>query len=138
MTFLSNIFPIPNTVQKQIETNIFRHTWQFSKREPIARKKTLFWPKEVEGIELIQPEYHSLAMRPKHFLKLKEKDNQERQILFTRYNLATVYTDYTDNFDIWLPTKTEKLNNPKLRSIFLLRWYSYIYQKTKLNTQPPK
>ena len=42
VTFLSNIFPIPNTVQKQIETNIFRHTWQFSEREPIARKKTLF------------------------------------------------------------------------------------------------
>ena len=41
VTFLSNVLPIPNLVQQQPETQIFKHIWQFSKKEPIARA-TLF------------------------------------------------------------------------------------------------
>ena len=41
VTFLSNVLPIPNLVQQELETQIFKHIWQFSKKEPIARA-TLF------------------------------------------------------------------------------------------------
>ena len=87
VTFLSNIFPILNQALKQIETKIFKHTWQFTTKEPIARK-TLFLPKTQGGIGLTEPKNHSLAMRIKHFLLLKEEHNQENRITFARYFLA--------------------------------------------------
>ena len=74
VTFLSNVFPISKTIQEIIETHIFKHIWQFSNKEPIARK-TLFLSKNQGGIGLIHTKYHSLAMQIKHFLKLKEEDN---------------------------------------------------------------
>ena len=50
-------------------------------------------PKTQGEIGLIEPKYHSLAMRLKHFLKLKDEQNQESWILFARYILATtLYT----------------------------------------------
>ena len=61
VTFLSNLLSIPTLVQQQIETYVFKHIWQFSEREPLARTK-LFLPKNQGGIGLIQPKYHSLAM----------------------------------------------------------------------------
>ena len=36
VTFLSNVFPIPTTLQQKIENAIFKHIWQFHKTEPIA------------------------------------------------------------------------------------------------------
>ena len=76
MTFLSNVFPISATLQQKIESIIFKHIWKFHKTEPIARK-TLLLPKHQGGIGLIHRQHHSLAMRLKYFLKLKEKTNQE-------------------------------------------------------------
>ena len=52
VTFLSNVFPINNEIQKQLE---------FTKKEPIARA-TLFLPKKQGGIGLIHWKHHSLAM----------------------------------------------------------------------------
>ena len=60
VTFLSNIFPISTQTLKQIEKHIFKHIWQFSNWEPIARK-TLFLPKTQAGIGLIEPKYHCLV-----------------------------------------------------------------------------
>ena len=76
VTFLSNVFSIPTTLQQKIESIILKHIWQFHKIEPIARK-TLFLRKHQREIGLIHPKHHSLAMKLKHFLKLKEKTNQE-------------------------------------------------------------
>ena len=89
ITFLSNVFPISTTLQQKIESIIFKHFWQFHKTEPTARK-TLFLSKHQGGMGLIHPQYHSLAMRLKHFLKLKEKTNQETWTILTRYNLASI------------------------------------------------
>ena len=111
--FLSNIFPIPNTVQTQIETNIFKYIWQFSKSEPIARK-TLYLPKEVGGTGLTQPTHHSLAMRLKHFIKLKEQDNQESWILLTRYNLATMLYRLHKGFRYMITNKYLKTKQPQI------------------------
>lgn len=61
VTFLSNVFPINNEIQKQLEKQIFEHLWQFTKKEPIARA-TLFLPKKQGGIGLIHWKQHSLAM----------------------------------------------------------------------------
>ena len=91
ITFLTNVFPIPTTLQQKIENIIFKHIWQFHKTDPIARK-TLFLPKHQRGIGLIQSQHHSLAIWLKHFLKLKEQTNQETWIILmaTQYNLASI------------------------------------------------
>ena len=73
VTFLSKIFVTLTQIQKQIETNIFEHIWQFSKKEPIERK-ALFLPKTQGGIGLIEPKCHSLAIKLKNFFILKEED----------------------------------------------------------------
>ena len=83
-TFLSNIFPIPDQVLKQIETKILKHILQFSKKEPRARK-TIFLPKTQGGVGRIEPKNHRAAMRIKHFLIIKEEHNQENWILLARY-----------------------------------------------------
>ena len=96
VTFLSITFRITIQILKQIEKYIFKHIWQFSNREPIARK-TLFLPKTQGGIRLTEAKYQSLAMRLKHFLILKDEQNQERWIPFARYMLATtLYTPHED------------------------------------------
>ena len=76
VTFLNNVFQISKTIQENIETHIFKHIRKFSNKEHIERK-TLFLPKNQGGIDLIHTKYHSVAIRIKHFLKLKEEDNQE-------------------------------------------------------------
>ena len=58
VTFLKNVFPIPKTIQQQLETHIFKHIWQFPQKESIARK-TLYLPKTQGRIGLIQSQYHS-------------------------------------------------------------------------------
>ena len=61
VTFLTNVFPINNEIQKQLEKQIFEHLWQFTKKEPIARA-TLFLPKTQGRVGLIHWKHHSLAM----------------------------------------------------------------------------
>ena len=72
VTFLSNVFSIPTTLQQKIESIIFKHIWQFHKTESIARKSLLL-PKHLGGIGLLYLQHHSLAMRLKDFLKQKEQ-----------------------------------------------------------------
>ena len=72
VTFLSNVFSIPTTLQQKIESIIFKHIWQFHKTEPIARK-TLLLPKHQGGIGLLYLQHHSLAMRLKDFRKQKKQ-----------------------------------------------------------------
>ena len=115
VTFLSNIFSIPNQALKQIETNIFKHIWQFTTKKPIVRK-TLFLPKTQGGIGLTKPKNHSLAMRIKHSLLLKEEHNQENWITFARYFLATTLCK--------LPGSTR---NGSTRNKLLRRRYNYIH-----------
>ena len=38
ITFLSNIFPIPTYILKQIESNFFKHIWQFSTKKPMREE----------------------------------------------------------------------------------------------------
>ena len=112
ITFLSKVFPILTTLQQKIESIISKHIWQFNKTEPITRK-TLFLPKYQGGIGLIHPQYHSLAMRLRHFLKLKEKANQETWIILTRYNFASILYCLDKNFKYMISNttiKTEKSN----------------------------
>ena len=113
VTFLNNVFPITTTLQRGIENIIFKHIWQFHKTEPIARK-TLFLPKHQGGIGLIHPQYHSLAMRLKHFLKLKEKTNQETWIILTRYNLASILYCLHKNVKHIISNNTIKTEKPNI------------------------
>ena len=113
ITFLSNVFPISTTLQQKIESIIFKHIWQFHKTEPIARK-TLFLPKHQGGIGLIHPQYHSLAMRLKHFLKLKEKTNQETWIILTRCNLASILYRLHKDFKYMISNNMIKTVKPNI------------------------
>ena len=113
VTFLSKVFPIPATLQQKIESIIFKHIWQFHKTELIARK-TLFFPKHHGGIGLIHTQHHSLAMRLKHFLKLKEKTNQETWIILTRYDLASILYRLHKNFKYMISNNTIKTEKPDI------------------------
>ena len=113
ITFLSNVSPISTTLQQKVESIIFKHIWQFHKTEPITRK-TLFLPKHQGGIGLIHPQYHSLAMRLKHFLKLKEKTNHKNWIILTRYNLASILYRLNKNFKYMISNNTIKTEKPDI------------------------
>lgn len=96
VTFPSNVFPLPKIIQQNIEIQVFKHIWQFSNKESIATT-TFFLPKNQQGIGLIHPKYHSFTMPIKHFLKLKEGNNQEIWIILTRYNLASILYNIHNN-----------------------------------------
>ena len=113
----------------------FKYIWQFHNTEPIARK-TLFLPKHQGGIGLIHPQYHSLAMRLKNFLKLKEKTNQETGIILTRYDLASILYRLHKDFKYMISNNTiiiEKLNI----NFYYEDIINYL-KKTKHNTWTPK
>ena len=97
ITFLSNIFPIPNHILTQIGTKNFKNIWPFTTKEPIARK-TLYLPKIQGGIGLLELQKHSLAMRLKHFLLLEDEQNQESWTFFLKYYLATTLYKLHKNF----------------------------------------
>ena len=113
ITFLSSVFPIITMLQQKIENIVFKHIWQCHKTEPIARK-TLFLPKHQGGIGLIHPQHHSLAMRLKHFPKLKEKTNQETWIILTRYNLASILYRLHKDFKYMISNNTIKTEKPNI------------------------
>ena len=113
VTFLSNVFLIPNPIQQKLETHIFKHIWRFSNKKPIVRAR-LFLSKNQGGIRFIQTKYHSLAIRIKQFLKLKEEGNQKMWITQTRYNLASVLYSIHKNFRYVIPNKIIKTDHPKI------------------------
>ena len=117
VTFLSNVFPIPATLQQKTE-NIFKHIWQFHKTEPIARK-TLFPPKHQGGIGLIHIQHHSLAMRIKNFLKLKEKTNQETWIILTQYSLASILYLLHKDFKYLISNNSIKTEKPNIKGTLM-------------------
>ena len=51
-------------------------------------------------------------MRLKHFLKLKEKINQQTWIILTRYNLASILYRLDKNFKYMISNNTIKTEKP--------------------------
>ena len=113
ITFSSNIFPIPPYILKQIHSNIFKHIWQFSNKEPISRE-TLFLPKTQAGIGLIEPKPHSLAMKIKHFPILKEEQTYEHWTLFRKYMLAAFLYRLHKDFRYLISNNTLKADQSKI------------------------
>ena len=50
----------------------------------------------------------------KHFLKLKEKTNQETWIILTRYNLASILYRLDKNFKYMISNNTIKTEKPNI------------------------
>ena len=71
ISFLSNIFPIDLETALTLQEQIFKYLWK-NKQEQIARK-TIFLPKHLGGLNLLEPQAHNMAMRIKHILQLKQK-----------------------------------------------------------------
>ena len=113
ITFLSNIFPIPTHILTQIETIIFKNIWPFTTKEPIARK-TLYLPKIQGGIGPPEPQKHSLAMRLKHFLLLKDEQNQESWTSFLIYYFATTLYILHKNFRYLISNNILKTDQPRI------------------------
>ena len=67
-SFLSNVFPIDLQIAQSTQENIFKYIWK-NKQEQIARK-TIFLPKKLGGLNLLEPQAHNIAMRIKHLLQL--------------------------------------------------------------------
>ena len=53
-------------------------------------------------------------MRIKHFLKLKEENNQEIWIKLTRYNIALILYNIHNHFRYMISNKTIKTEHPKI------------------------
>ena len=78
-----------------------------------------FIPSETPRRNRINPpQYHSLAMWPKHFLELKEKTNQETWIILTRYNLASTLYRLDKNFKYMISNNTIKTEKPNINSYY--------------------
>ena len=73
--YISNVFPIPDTMLSKIHKVIFQYLWQNKIIEPIARKTT-FLPKQKGGLNIKEPNIHNLAMRLKHLQTLEKNENQ--------------------------------------------------------------
>ena len=56
-----------------IQEKIFKYIWN-NIQEQIARK-TIFLHKKLGGLNLLEPQSHNIAMRIKHLLQLKQKQN---------------------------------------------------------------
>ena len=69
--FLSNIFPIPKTLENQIHKLMFQYIWHYKKMEPISRT-TLHLPKEEGGIGILHLNIHNKALRIKHLMNLEK------------------------------------------------------------------
>ena len=96
-TFLSNVFPILETIIKKIHKNTFQYLRQNKVSEPIARK-TLFLPKNKGGLNIKESEAHNLSMRIKHLLTLKQKQNQPPWMNIAIYWLGKDIYNYNKEF----------------------------------------
>ena len=97
-----------------------------------SSRTNLFLPKHQGGIGLTHPQYHSSAMRPKHFLEFKEKANQETWIILTRYNLASMPHRLHKNFKYMILNNTIKTEKPNINSYY--EGIITYLKKTKHNT----
>ena len=74
-------------------------------------------------------------MRLKHFLKLKEKTNQETWIILTRYNLASILYRLDKNFKYMISNNTIKTEKPNI-NFYYEDIINYLKNKTQyLNSQ---
>lgn len=110
--YLSNIFPIPQEILKQIHKKIFHYIWINKNNEPIARK-TLFLPKKKGGINIKEPETHNLAMRAKHLLNLKCKENQPPWTYLATYWLAKDIYKFGKDYHYLKSNSRAKTTNQK-------------------------
>ena len=83
-SFLSNVLPIDLQTTLIIQDKIFKYIWK-NKQEQIARK-TIFLPKKLGGLHLLETQSHNIAMRIKHLLQLKQNHNPP-----TWNNIATYW-----------------------------------------------
>ena len=97
-TFLSNILPIPEQVTQKIHKKIFQYIWYNINQEPIARK-TLFLPINKGGLNLKETEAHNYAMRVKHLLTLKQKENKPAWMQIAIYWPAKDIYNYNKNYN---------------------------------------
>ena len=74
-------------------------------------------------------------MRVKHFLKLKEKTNQETWIILTQYNLASILYRLDKNFKYMISNNTIKTEKPNI-NFYYEDIITYLKNKTQyLNSE---
>ena len=111
-SFLSNIFPIDLQTTLSIEEQVFKYFWK-NKQEQIARK-TIFLLKNLGGLNLLKPQAHNMAMRIKHILQLKPKNNTPTSENIATYWLAVDLYKISKNYQFLMSNNRVKtINNNK-------------------------
>ena len=126
-TFLSNIFSTPQITIHKIHKINFQYLWQNKTPEAIARK-TLFLAKSKGSLYLKEIEAHNFAMRTKHLLSLKQKENQPPWMCLAIYWVEKDIYNYYQEF------RHIQNNNIKTNKMPRLYYRDIIYQ---IKTQNP-
>ena len=106
-TFLRKVFLIPAKIIQKIHKNIFQYLWQIKIPEPITRK-TLFLPKSKGGLNIKESEARNLSIHIKHWLTLKDKENQPPWMSIGIYWLEEDMITITKNSTTWKTTTSQK------------------------------
>ena len=107
-SFLSNVFPIDLQTTLTIQEKIFKYIWK-NKQEQIARK-TIFLPKNLGGLNLLEPQAHNMAMRIKHMLQLKQSNNMPTWKNIAAYWLALDLYKISKNYHFLMSNNRVKTN----------------------------
>ena len=111
-SFLSNIFPIDLQTTLSIQEQIFKYFWK-NKQEQIARK-TIFLPKNLGGLNLLEPQVQNMAMRIKHIVQLKQKNNTPTWENIATYWLAVDLYKISKSYQFLMSNNRVKtINNNK-------------------------
>ena len=109
---LSNVFSISAEKANKINNKIFKYLRNNKPTEPIARK-TIHLKQKLGGLNLLEPEAHNYAMRIKHLMTLKQKENPPSWKNLATYWLTMVIYKYTKEFHFLMNNNRIKTTNGK-------------------------
>ena len=109
---LSNVFPISAEKANKINNKIFKYLRNNKPTEPISRK-TIHLKQKLGGLNLLEPEAHNYAMRIKHLMTLKQKENLPSWKNLTTYWLTTDIHKYAKEFHFLMNNNRTKTINGK-------------------------
>ena len=115
---------------------IFKYLRNNKPTEPIARK-TIHLKQKLGGLNLLEPEAHNYAMRIKHVMTLKQKENPPSWKNLATYWLTMVIYKYTKEFHFLMNNNRIKTTNGK-KPFYYKDIIDYIKNQNKNmpNTKP--
>ena len=106
------MFSISAEKANKINNKISKYLRNNKPTEPIARK-TIHLKQKLGGLNLLEPEAHNYAMRIKHLMTLKQKENPPSWKNLATYWLTMVIYKYTKEFHFLMNNNRIKTTNGK-------------------------